>query len=84
MIQKYSPKLLTDKGVKFSWEDLESEIWAMDKKYFDDRVGRECFCRRLGEIYQMIRKMDEMQPGWEYEYADSEHLKQPQVQSYDL
>merc|ERR1712176_1109822 len=39
-------------GVKFSWEDLESEIWAMDKKYFDDRVGRECFCRRLGEIYQ--------------------------------
>ena len=35
----------------------------------------------------MIRKMDQMQPGWEYEYAASENLKQPQeaqVQSYDL
>ena len=59
-------------------------FWAMDKKYFDDRVGRECFCRRLGEIYQMIKKMDQMQPGWEYEYAESEHLKQSQVQSHDL
>ena len=73
--------------MKFSWDELESEIWAMDKKYFDDRVGRECFCRRLSEIYQMIRKMDQMQPGWEFEYVTSDNVKQhqeAQVQSYDL
>ena len=43
----------------------------MDKKYYDDRVGKEDFCKRLEEIYKMIKTMDQNEPGWEFQYVNS-------------